>query len=68
MYDFLGIENKGNTICHKCPVPHIQQEMREYDEEIITNLLAKSSSFRKGSNRFTSKKLGRRIVYKSIRN
>jgi len=44
VYDFLGIENKGNTICHKCPVPHIQQEMREYYEDIITNLLGKSSS------------------------
>jgi len=36
--------NNGNTVCHNCPVPHIQQEMRHYDEQIITYLLENSSS------------------------
>jgi len=63
---FRGIENKGNTICHTCPVPHIQQDMREYDEEIITYLLGKSSSSEKDQIVSRLKNLDEELYIKAL--
>jgi len=40
---FNGTTPGPKTICHSCPIPHIQQEMKQHDENIIGHILKTSS-------------------------
>jgi len=63
---FSGKQENVKTVCHNCPVPHIQQEMREFDEMIIRHLLRILSSSERSKIRSLLRKSDKELFMKTI--
>jgi len=59
-------KNRTDVICHRCPIPDIQQSIRNNDVQIFSYLYTKSGSFTKSLLRFLLRRIDPELYQKTL--